>query len=143
MSTVKCEEKPRRYFYKGKPSQKPAMIAERIEQVLRDVGVPESKIAMAATEIQELYWDIPVPVALSRSMYEISRRVFKIEFEKVFRVVESPQGKSRSTETDVSSDQIKDRDSEKKPHRENEKKTYCDSNLIRATDTQRNEDQAV
>ena len=104
---VKREEKPRQQQYKM-PSHKSVMIAERIKQVLRDIGVPECKVAMAATEIRKLYRDIPVPIALSQSMYKISQRVFKLEFEKAFRAVESPQGKSRATDTDVSSDWAKD-----------------------------------
>ena len=121
------------------PSQKPATVAEGIKQILRDARVPESNVALAATEIQELYRDIPVPVALSRSMYKIGRRVFKFEFAKAFGAVGSPAGRSASIETDVSSDQIKYRGRRKKTHRDERKgNTYCENRWFGATGAHRN-----
>jgi hypothetical protein len=52
-SMVKLEEKPRQNFYKGNwiPSQKPTIIIEGIEQILRDAGVPDSQVAIAVMKI--------------------------------------------------------------------------------------------
>jgi hypothetical protein len=66
-----------------------------------------------------LYRDILVPVILYQSMYEISRQVFKVEFAKAFRAIESPIRESRSIDTDISNHNMKD-------NNENKEKIYYD-----------------
>lgn len=109
--TPEGEKKPIARLFKDTEAQIPeaATIAEKIKEVLRDIGVPELKVAMVTTKIQEIYRDITLPVVLDQSKYKINQSTYGIGFGSSIGAVGSPFRKSRSISRDVSNDWIKDR----------------------------------
>ena len=77
------------------------IIAKCINRLLRDFGVPVPilGVAIVAMKLQELLRDVRVPIPISRRIYGTHQNVYKFEFKKSTRALESPQKKLRPVQT--------------------------------------------